>query len=130
MSMSPAGSKFLSLLPFPLFQKCLLQQALDGRGQATGALWLWDSLGFFSESLEEACLRAAWDPAAGGPAFIQKGKINSNLQLPQLPPAARPQREFAGGVMYGSIFRCCRIPFAGDLCFIAVSVFLNCTIFS
>lgn len=94
-------------------------------------LWLGNSAGILLRAhgggLPET---VAWDAAMGGPAFIQKGKISLDLKLPQLLPAACPQREFAGGVMYGSIFRCCRIPFAGDLCFIAVSVFLNCTIFS
>ena len=63
-------------------------------GNSAGIL-LWTHRGGLPETV-------AWDPAMGGPAFIQKGKISLDLKLPQLLPAACPQREFAGGQSWTS----------------------------
>lgn len=89
--------------------------------------------------------RPFWEPLPNSKRVLPEGDTGAicgwpclypekNEPLEHDAPPASPRTVFpegaTGPVMYGSIFRCCRIPFAGDLCFIAVSVFLNCTIFS
>lgn len=66
----------------------------------------------------------------GWPCLHLEKKKPLEHEAPPASPSTKSPEGVTGPVMYGSIFRCCRIPFAGDLCFIAVSVFLNCTIFS